>query len=367
MDKKSEQHGKTPMNPHISNRKKTKKILVGNIGIGGNAPISIQTMTNTDTEDVESTIRQIKKAELAGADIVRVSVPTVESIKALRDIIKGVSVPLVADIHFNYKRAIEAMDTGVHCVRINPGNMEKHHVKDVVKCAKDHECAIRIGINSGSIERDILEKFKEPSSEAIVESALRNIHYIEDLGFFNFKVSVKSSDVLTSVASYRKLSEKTSYPLHLGITEAGPLFRGLIKSSIGIGSLLMDGIGDTLRVSLSSSDIEDEVRAGRQILNSIGLLENTINIISCPTCSRTNIDVVGISNELEEIVSNMRKKITISILGCVVNGVGEAVHADIGVFGFSKGVSKIYFRGKEYKICSESDIISVVKKLLEEF
>lgn len=340
-----------------------KQINVGNVKVGGGSPISVQTMTNTNTEDIKATISQIKEATIAGCDIIRVSCPTPESTFALREIIKNSEIPVIADIHFNYKRAIESIESGAHCIRINPGNTPYNGIQEIVKSAKDHNVSIRIGINSGSVEKEILDKYKEPSVDAIVESAVLNCKKLEDLDFTNFKVSVKSSDVRTSINAYRKLSELIDYPLHLGITEAGTLFPGTIKSAIGIGSLLADGIGDTLRVSLSGNII-DEIKVGRQILKSLNLLKDSVNIISCPTCARTLIDVIGISNSLENYCEKIQKSLKISILGCVVNGIGEALESDIGVFGFKKGIAKIYIKGQEYGIFNDSEILDQIKKLL---
>jgi len=343
-----------------------KQITIGTIKIGGGADITVQTMTNTNTEDINATIKQINSVIELGCDLVRVSCPTRESTIALKEIVKNSKVPIIADIHFNYKRAIEAIESGALCIRINPGNTPDYGITEIVKAAKDYNVAIRIGINSGSIEKDILEKYKEPSVDAIVESAVRNCKKLENLDFYNFKVSVKSSDVRNSIAAYRKLSKLIDYPLHLGITESGTLFLGTIKSAIGIGSLLADGIGDTIRVSLSS-DIREEVKVGKQILKSLGLLKNSINIISCPTCARTGIDVIGISKTLEKYSENIRKPLRISVLGCVVNGIGEAKEADIGIFGFSPGVAKIYLRGKELETIKSENIIEKAKKLINEF
>ena len=337
-------------------RKNTKQIYVGNVKVGGNSDISVQTMTNTLTEDVESTVRLIKDAEKHGCDIIRVSCPTKESTVALSKIIDQVSIPVIADIHFNYKRALEAIESGAHCIRINPSNIEFLHIKEIVKSLIDNKASLRIGINSGSIEKDILDKYKEPSADAMVESALLNAKKLEDIGFTDFKISVKSSDVISSIMAYRKLSDACDYPLHIGVTESGTMFPGSIKSAIGIGSLLADGIGDTIRVSLSDDPIL-EIKVGKQILKSLGLLKNCVNIVSCPTCARTLIDVISISKELDKISEEYKKTMTISVLGCVVNGVGEAKAADIGIFGFKKGIAKIYFKGEEYITCNESDIL----------
>ena len=343
-----------------------KQISVGGLKIGGGADISVQTMTNTNTEDIKSTIQQINQATELGCDLIRVSCPTPASTIALKEIIKNSQIPIIADIHFNYKRAIESIESGAACVRINPGNTPESGIKEIIKAAKDNNVAIRIGINSGSIENDILEKYKEPSVDAIVESAVLNCKKLEDLDFQNFKISVKSSDVQTSIEAYRKLSQLIDYPLHLGITESGTLFPGTIKSAIGIGSLLADGIGDTIRVSLSS-DISDEIKVGKQILKSLNLLKDCINIVSCPTCSRTLIDVIEISRDLEEYCESINKSLKISVLGCVVNGIGEAAEADIGVFGFKKGIAKLYIKGKEFKTIEESEIFSILKELIDEF
>ena len=341
-----------------------KQIYVGKVRIGGGAPISIQTMTNSNTEDARATLSQIEKVANLGCDLIRVSCPTPASTIALKEIVKYSSLPIIADIHFNYKRAIEAIEAGAACVRINPGNTPDNSIREIVNASKAHGTAIRIGINSGSIEKSTLDKYGEPSVDAIVESAIINCRKLEELEFFNFKVSVKSSDVKTAIKSYRKLSHMIDYPLHLGITEAGTFMPGTVKSAIGIGSLLADGIGDTIRVSLSS-DISDEVLVGRQILKSIGLLKNSVDIISCPTCSRTVIDVIGISNALNDYCDCIKKDLKISVLGCVVNGIGEATEADIGIFGFKKGIAKLYVKGTEVATIDESDILKTVKELID--
>lgn len=343
-----------------------KQITIGNVKIGGGADIVVQTMTNTNTEDINATLKQINSVVELGCDLIRVSCPTRESTIALREITKNSRIPIIADIHFNYKRAIEAIESGALCIRINPGNTSEYGIKEIVKAAKDYNVAIRIGINSGSIEKDLMDKHKEPSVDAIVESAIRNCRRLEDLDFYNFKVSVKSSDVKNSIIAYRKLSNLIDYPLHLGITESGTLFSGTIKSAIGIGTLLFDGIGDTIRVSLSS-DIKDEVKVGRQILKSLGLLKNSVNIISCPTCARTGINVMEISKSLEDYCENIKKSLKISVLGCVVNGIGEAKESDIGIFGFSQGIAKIYLKGKELETIKSEYVIERVKKLIDEF
>ncbi len=346
-------------------RRKTKVIKVGDIKIGGDNPISVQSMTNTLTNDVKSTINQINQISEAGADIVRVSCPDENSTKALKQIIKNINVPIVADIHFHYKRAIEAADNGAHCLRINPGNIgDDNKIKEVIQSAKSNNCALRIGVNAGSLEKDILEKYKEPCPEALVESAIRNIKMIEDLDFYNFKVSVKSSDVFLSIKSYRELSKKTNYPLHLGITEAGSFIPGSIKSAIGLGSLLMDGIGDTIRVSLSDDPVE-EVKIGNEILKSIGLKNRGVKIISCPSCARQGFQVIETVKVLEEKLAHIREPITLSIIGCVVNGPGEAALTDIGITGGGKDSNMLYLSGVQSEKLKNKDIISKVVDLVE--
>ncbi|MFL2886483.1 MAG: flavodoxin-dependent (E)-4-hydroxy-3-methylbut-2-enyl-diphosphate synthase [Candidatus Pelagibacter sp.] len=346
-------------------RKLTKEIFVGQVKIGGNNPISIQSMTNTLTKDIKKTVNQINQISEAGADIVRVSCPDEDSTKALKQIVEQVSIPIVADIHFHYKRAIEAADNGAKCLRINPGNIgDKKRVKEVINAAKNNNCSIRIGVNAGSLERDILEKYKEPCPEALVESALRNIRMIEDEDFFNFKVSVKSSDVFLSIAAYRQLSLKTNYPLHLGITEAGSFLPGSIKSSIGLGTLLLDGIGDTIRVSLSDDPVE-EVKVGNEILKSLNLRNRGVKIISCPSCARQAFQVIDTVKILEERLSHIKTPITLSIIGCVVNGPGEAAQTDIGITGGGKGSNMLYLKGIETEKIKSENIISKVVSLVE--
>ena len=346
-------------------RKITKEINVGNVKIGGKNPISVQSMTNTLTKDVKETIKQIKQISEAGADIVRVSCPDEDSTNALKEIAKNVSIPIVADIHFHYKRAIEAAENGAKCLRINPGNIgDQKKIKEVINSAKNNNCSIRIGVNAGSLERDILEKYKEPCPEALVESALRNISIIENEDFFNFKVSVKSSDVFLSIAAYKQLSLKTSYPLHLGITEAGSFLPGSIKSSIGLGTLLLDGIGDTIRVSLSDDPIE-EVKVGNEILKSLNLRNRGVKIISCPSCARQAFQVIDTVKILEEKLSHIKTPITLSIIGCVVNGPGEASQTDIGITGGGKGNNMLYLKGIETEKIATENIISKVVNLVE--
>ena len=346
-------------------RKKTKEINVGKIKVGGENPITVQTMTNTLTTDHKATIDQINKVTEAGADIVRVSCPDSKSTQSLKTIIKHVDVPIVADIHFHYKRAIEAAENGADCLRINPGNIgDKKRIAEVISAAKNNNCSIRIGVNAGSIEKDILEKYKEPCPEALVESALRNINILEDLDFNNFKISVKSSDVFLSVKSYKLLAEKTSYPLHLGITEAGSFLPGSIKSSIGLGNLLMDGIGDTIRVSLSDDPVE-EVKIGNEILKSIGLRNRGVKIISCPSCARQGFQVIETVKILEDKLSHIKEPITLSIIGCVVNGPGEASQTEVGLTGGGQDQNLLYLSGIPHTKVASSEIIDKVVELVE--
>ena len=347
-------------------RRKTKEINVGNVKVGGDNPISVQSMTNTLTKDVKETVNQIKQIEEAGADIVRVSCPDQDSTKALREIIKNTSIPIVADIHFHYKRAIEAAESGAACLRINPGNIgDKKKIKEVISAAKNNNCSIRIGVNAGSLEKDLLEKYKEPCPEALVESALRNINIVEDFDFYEFKVSVKSSDVFLSIEAYRQLSKVTNYPLHLGITEAGTFLPGSIKSSIGFGSLLMSGIGDTIRVSLSDDPVE-EIKVGNEILKSLNLRNRGVKIISCPSCARQAFNVIETVKELENRLSHIKTPISLSIIGCVVNGPGEAAQTDIGITGGGRGNNMLYLNGVESKKISSEEMISKVVRLVEE-
>ena len=346
-------------------RRKSRQIRVGSVLVGGDAPISVQTMTNTLTTDISATLAQIASAEEAGVDIVRVSCPDEDSTKALKTICAESQVPIVADIHFHYKRAIEAAEAGAACLRINPGNIgSKDKIKEVIKAAKDNNCSIRIGVNAGSLERDILEKFKEPCPEALVESALRNIKILEDLNFENFKISVKSSDVFLSVKSYKQLSKITEYPLHLGITEAGSYIPGSIKSAIGLGNLLMEGIGDTIRVSLSDDPVQ-EVKIGNEILKSIGLRTRGVKIISCPSCARQGFEVIDTVKILEEKLSHINQPITLSIIGCVVNGPGEAAYTDIGITGGGRDSNMLYLNGVQTEKLNNKEIISKVVELVE--
>ena len=353
--------------PHrIINRKKTREIKVGNISVGGGSPISVQSMTNTITSDVKSTVKQILSLEEAGADIVRVSCPDESSAKALKHIVKEVKVPIVADIHFHYKRAIEAAEMGASCLRINPGNIgSRDRVLEVVKAAKNNNCSIRVGVNAGSLDKSLLEKYKEPCPEALVESANYNIKLLEDNEFFNFKISVKSSDIFLTVKAYKKLSEICDYPLHLGVTEAGSLFTGSIKSSIGIGQLLMDGIGDTIRVSLSSDPV-DEIKAGYEILKSLGIRSRGVNIISCPSCARQAFPVIETVKVLEKKLSHIKKPINLSIIGCVVNGPGEASQTEIGLTGGGQDNNLLYLSGIPHTKVASADIIDRVVKMVED-
>ena len=347
------------------NRKKTKSVRVGNVVIGDNQPISVQSMTNTLTTDIKATLKQINDIINEGGDLVRVSVPDKESSDALKEITKNSSVPIIADVHFHYKRAIESAENGAKCLRINPGNIgDVKKIREIISAAKNNDCAIRIGVNAGSLEKDILEKYKEPCPEALVESALRNIKIIEDEDFFNLKVSVKSSDVFLSVAAYRQLSKVTNYPLHLGITESGSFLPGSIKSSIGMGTLLLEGIGDTIRVSLSDDPVK-EVTIGNEILKSLNLRNRGVRIISCPSCARQGFEVINTVKLLEQKLSHIKTPITLSIIGCVVNGPGEAALTDIGITGGGKDSSMLYIKGLQTEKISNNEIISKVIQLVE--
>jgi (E)-4-hydroxy-3-methylbut-2-enyl-diphosphate synthase len=346
-------------------RKKTKVINVGDVKIGGDNPISVQSMTNTLTSDIQATIKQINDIHEEGADLVRVSCPDEESSLALKEITKNVSVPIIADIHFHYKRAIEAAENGAKCLRINPGNIgDKLKIHDVLSAAKNNGCSVRIGVNAGSLEKDILEKYKEPCPEALVESAQRNIQILEDQDFFNFKISVKSSDIFLSMAAYRQLSKVTDYPLHLGITEAGSFISGSIKSSIGMGSLLMDGIGDTIRISLSDDPVK-EIKIGNEILKSLNLRNRGVKIISCPSCARQAFQVIDTVKILEEKLAHIKTPLTLSIIGCVVNGPGEAAMTDVGITGGGKGSNMLYLSGIQSEKVLSEDIISRVVSEVE--
>ena len=345
-------------------RKKTRKIKVGNIYVGGDAPISVQSMTNTLTTDEVATTNQILALQNAGADLVRVSCPDEESTKSLKKIIKNVNVPIIADIHFHYKRALESADAGAACLRINPGNIGKvERVKEVVKAAKENNCAIRIGVNAGSLERDLLEKYGEPCPDAMVESALNHIKILEDNDFYNFKISCKASDVFLAVAAYYGISDACDYPLHLGITEAGGLMTGTIKSSIGMGSLLWAGLGDTIRVSLSADPVE-EIKVGFNILKSLNLRHRGVNVISCPSCARQEFNVIENVEELERRLEHISTPMTLSVIGCVVNGPGEARETDIGLTGGKSG-HQIYLNGEKHHVLRDKSMIDHLVDLCE--
>lgn len=348
-------------------RRKSRQIHVGSVAIGGDAPISVQTMTNTVTADAKATIEQIRRVEEAGADIVRVSCPDEESTAAMKEICKASKIPIVADIHFHYKRAIEAAEAGAACLRINPGNIgSAARVKEVVKAAKDHGCSIRIGVNAGSLENELMEKYGEPCPEAMVESALKHVAILEENDFREYKISVKASDAFLAVASYKALAEAVDCPLHLGITEAGGMISGTVKSAIGIGNLLWAGIGDTIRVSLSAPP-EEEVRVGFDILKSLGLRSRGVNIISCPSCARQGFDVINTVKTLEDRLKHITTPMSLSIIGCVVNGPGEALGTDIGFTGggAGKGHGQIYLNGKPVYRIENPDLIEHVVELVE--
>ena len=342
-------------------RRVSRQIHVGSVPVGGDAPISVQSMTNTVTSDVQATIRQIKELEEAGADIVRVSCPDKGSTKALKDIVKFTAVPIVADIHFHHTRAIEAAEAGAACLRINPGNIgNAERVRDVIKAAKDFGCSMRIGVNAGSLEKHLLEKYGEPCPEAMVESALDHVRILQDHDYHEYKISVKASDVFLSVAAYQLLAEAVDCPLHIGVTEAGGYTSGTVKSSIGLGSLLWAGIGDTLRVSLSSDPV-DEVRVGFEMLKSLGLRHRGVTIISCPSCARQGFDVIKTVQTLEERLAHVSEPITLSIIGCVVNGPGEARETDLGFTGGGAGSGMVYVSGRpDHKMSNEQMVDHLV-------
>ena len=345
-------------------RKKTRKIKVGEVEIGGDAPISVQSMTNTLTTDTKETINQILDLQNVGADLVRVSCPDEESAFALKEITKEINVPVIADIHFHYKRAIEAAESGASCLRINPGNIgNEGRVKDVIKAAKDNNCSMRIGVNAGSLEKELLEKYGEPCPDAMVESALKHIKILEDNDFFDFKISCKASDVFLAVAAYYGVSDACNYPIHLGITEAGGMIPGTIKSSIGLGSLLWAGIGDTIRVSLSADPVE-EIKVGFNILKSLNLRHRGVNVISCPSCARQNFDVVKNVQELEKRLEHITAPMTLSVIGCVVNGPGEAKETNIGLTGGKSG-HQIYLNGEKHHVLRDGNMIDHLVELCE--
>ena len=346
-------------------RRKSRQIMVGNVPVGGGAPITVQTMTNTLTSDAKATLAQIRLAEEAGVDIVRVSCPDEASTAAMPEICRESNVPIVADIHFHYKRALEAADAGAACLRINPGNIgSAERVKEVVRAAKANGCSMRIGVNAGSLEKHLLEKYGEPCPEALVESALDHARMLEDNDFFNFKISVKASDIFLAVAAYHSLSEACDYPLHLGITEAGALRGGTVKSSIGIGSMLWAGIGDTIRVSLSAEP-EEEVKAGFEILKSMGLRHRGVQIISCPSCARQAFPVIKTVEVLEERLSHIHTPLSLSIIGCVVNGPGEARETDIGLTGGGQGNHMIYLSGVTDHKITDDKLVDHIVELVE--
>ena len=346
-------------------RRHSRQIHVGEVAVGGDAPISVQSMTNTLTTDVEATIRQVRQLEIAGADIVRISCPDAESNAALREIIPEVTVPIVADIHFHYKRAIEAAEAGAACLRINPGNIgSAARVREVVKAAKDHGCSMRIGVNAGSLERDLLERYGEPCPEAMVESALNHARILEDNDFFEFKISVKASDVFLAVAAYQGLAEACDYPLHIGVTEAGGLTTGTVKSSVGLGMLLWSGIGDTIRVSLSADPVE-EVKVGFEMLKALNLRHRGVNVIACPSCARQQFEVIKTVETLERRLAHISTPMTLSVIGCVVNGPGEARETDIGLTGGGKGSHLIYLNGVADHKIDEERLVEHLVELVE--
>jgi len=346
-------------------RRKSRQIMVGSVAVGGDAPITVQTMTNTLTADAAATIEQVRQATEAGADIVRVSCPDEASTAALPQIVKASSVPIVADIHFHYKRGIEAAKAGAACLRINPGNIgSAARVREVVQAARDHGCSMRIGVNAGSLEKDLLEKYGEPCPEAMVESALNHARILEDHDFREFKISVKASDVFLAVAAYQQLAEACDYPLHIGITEAGGLRAGTVKSSVGLGMLLWSRIGDTIRVSLSADPVE-EVKVGFDLLKSLNLRHRGVNVISCPSCARQQFDVIRTVEALEKRVAHITTPMTVSVIGCVVNGPGEARETDIGFTGGGSGTHQVYVAGVPHHRLKQADIVEHLAEMIE--
>ena len=344
--------------------KETRKVKVGNLFIGGDAKVTIQSMTNTDTRDVEKTLKQIRELYNAGCEIVRCAFLDMEAAEALKEITKLSPIPVVADIHFDYRLALKAMENGISALRINPGNIgSRDRVEAVVNEAKKRNIPIRIGVNSGSLEKELLEKYKKPTPEALVESALKHVKILEELNFFDIVISIKSSDVKMMIDSYRLISEKCNYPLHLGVTESGTPFKGTIKSSIGIGTLLAEGIGNTIRVSLTSDPVE-EIKVGKEILKALGLRKGGLEFVSCPTCGRTQIDLINIANQVEKRLESVNKDIKVAVMGCVVNGPGEAREADIGIAG-GKGEGIIFKKGKIIKKVKEEDLIEELMKEIE--
>ncbi len=346
-------------------RKRTRRITLGGVPIGGGAPVAVQSMTNTDTRDVKATVRQINELAKAGCEVVRVALLNMEAARSLDKIKKAISIPLVADIHFDHRLALMAIDKGVDGLRINPGNIgEKAKVVELVKAAKERGVPIRIGVNSGSLEKDLLKKYGRPTPEALVESAMRHVRILEDLDFLDMKVSIKASDVPTTVDAYRLMSKTAKYPLHIGVTEAGTLFSGTVKSSVGLGILLAEGIGDTMRVSLTADPVE-EVRVAWEMLKALKLRERGINIISCPTCGRTQIDVIGLAMEVERRLSHVTKPFDVAVMGCIVNGPGEAAQADMGIAG-GKGRGLLFRRGEVIKKLKEDELADALVKEVEE-
>ena len=346
-------------------RRKSRQIMVGTVPVGGDAPITVQTMTNTLTPDVAGTLAQIQRCADAGVDVVRVSVPDEDSSKALKQICAASPVPIVADIHFHYKRGIEAAEAGAACLRINPGNIgSEARVREVIKAAKDNNCSLRIGVNAGSLEKHLLDKYGEPCPDAMVESGLDHIKLLQDNDFHEFKVSCKASDVFMAAAAYHQLAEATDAPIHLGITEAGGLMSGTIKSSIGMGSLLWAGIGDTIRVSLSADPVE-EVKVGYEILKSLGLRHRGVNIISCPSCARQGFDVIKTVETLEKRLEHIKTPMSLSIIGCVVNGPGEALMTDVGFTGGGNGAGMVYLVGKQSHKLSNDDMVDHIVEQVE--
>jgi (E)-4-hydroxy-3-methylbut-2-enyl-diphosphate synthase len=347
-------------------RRKSRQIMVGSVPVGGDAPISVQTMTNTNGHDVRATLDQVIRAAEAGADIVRISAPDQETTHALKEICRESPVPIVADIHFHYKRAIEAAEAGVACLRINPGNIgDETRVREVIKAARDHGCSMRIGVNAGSLEKHLLEKYGEPCPDAMVESGLDHIKILEDNDFHEFKISVKASDVFLAAAAYQQLAEATDAPIHLGITEAGGFVGGTVKSAVGLGNLLWMGIGDTIRVSLSADPVE-EVKVGYEILKSLGLRTRGVQIISCPSCARQGFDVIKTVEKLEKRLEHIKTPMSLSIIGCVVNGPGEALMTDIGFTGGGAGSGMVYMAGKQSHKMSNDQMVDHIVKLVEE-
>lgn len=345
-------------------RKETRKIKIGNLYIGGDSKIAIQSMTNTDTRDVKATIEQILKLEAAGCDIVRCAVPDMEAAEAIKEIVKGINIPLVADIHFDYRLALKAIENGVSKLRINPGNIGNiERVKAVAEAAKEKNIPIRIGVNSGSLEKDLLKKYGKICPEALVESALNHVKILEDVNFNDIIISIKSSDVVQMIESYKLISEKVNYPLHVGVTEAGTIWRGTIKSSVGIGAILAQGIGDTIRVSLTG-DVVEEVKVGKEILKSLGYINEGVQFVSCPTCGRTQIDLIKIAEEVESKLANLNKNIKVAVMGCAVNGPGEAREADIGIAG-GYGEGLIFKKGEIVKKVKEENLVEELLKEID--